>query len=38
MKPKKIAIQGVVGSFHEMAAYKYFGKNIKRILVHGLMK
>ncbi len=31
MKPKKIAIQGVVGSFHEMAAYKYFGKNIKTI-------
>ncbi|MDR0711007.1 MAG: prephenate dehydratase [Prevotellaceae bacterium] len=28
MQPKKIAIQGVIGAFHEIAAQKYFGKNI----------
>ncbi len=28
---KKIAIQGVAGSFHEMAAYKYFGNDIQTV-------
>lgn len=28
MQPKKIAIQGVAGAFHEVAAQKYFGQNI----------
>ncbi|MDR3366151.1 MAG: hypothetical protein LBO71_04200 [Prevotellaceae bacterium] len=27
-QPKKIAIQGVAGAFHEVAAQKYFGKSI----------
>jgi prephenate dehydratase len=43
MQPKKIAIQGVAGAFHEVAAQKYFGQNIVpvecdtfRILAHRL--
>jgi len=31
MEKNLIAIQGVAGSFHEMAAFKYFGKNIGTI-------
>ncbi len=31
MDIKKIAIQGIEGSFHEIAAQKYFGKNIETI-------
>ena len=31
MNTKKIAIQGVAGSFHEMAAFKYFGNDIETI-------
>lgn len=31
LKPKKIAIQGYEGSFHQQAAYKYFGENIEII-------
>lgn len=28
---KKVAIQGIHGAFHEIAAYKYFGENIKLV-------
>ena len=28
---KKVAIQGTHGAFHEIAAYKYFGENIKLV-------
>jgi prephenate dehydratase len=31
MQPKKIAIQGVAGAFHELAAQKFFGKNIEAV-------
>lgn len=31
MSTKKIAIQGVAGSFHEMAAFKYFGEDIETV-------
>lgn len=28
---KRVAIQGTYGSFHEIAAYKYFGKDVKLV-------
>lgn len=31
MLPKKVAIQGVAGAFHELAAQKFFGKDIKAV-------
>ncbi|MDR1416488.1 MAG: prephenate dehydratase [Prevotellaceae bacterium] len=31
MLQKKIAIQGVAGAFHELAAQKFFGKNIEAV-------
>ncbi|MDR0415232.1 MAG: prephenate dehydratase [Prevotellaceae bacterium] len=29
--PKRVAIQGVAGAFHELAAQKFFGKNIEAV-------
>jgi hypothetical protein len=28
-QPKRVAIPGIAGAFHELAALRYFGDNIK---------